>query len=516
MKKILVLGGGSAGWITSLLVREFYPEFDITVVESKEIGILGAGEGTVPHFVHMLDFLRIPVSSVVRECSATIKIGIKFSNWNGDGTSYFHDFIARDELEEWIFDDAYRYNKLTSYLIGKGVHLDSVNFYSKLADQWKVPFVLNDPKETDLSSYLDSISAVQPLGNFALHFDAHLLTKFLSNVAQTHRNIKHIEGKYINALTDEQGLVSGIQLESGQQVDCDFIFDCSGFARLLMGKHFKQKWIDYKQHLPLDKAIPFFLPHDGINFPPYTEAIAMKYGWMWKIPVQNRYGCGYVFDSSYIDESEAKKEVEELIGEEIDVPRTLPFEPGSFENILVKNCYGVGLSHHFVEPLEATSIWIFTKNLINFLRSDAIFHLNPEVTDFVNNHSRVIVETVPEFLYLHYLTERNDSPFWLEFRKKTKMMDSLIRKQKIWQTMPLFDADTVQLQMFTAPSWISVGDGVRFFNREAFRNLSSHWDKQQLEQGSVLLNKRHEKTSPSCMLHGDLLRFLKQKSQAIR
>jgi hypothetical protein len=95
-------------------------------------------------------------------------------------------------------------------------------------------------------------------------------------------------------------------------------------------------------------------------------------------------------------------------------------------------------------------------------------------------------------------------------------MESLQRKQEIWQVMPLFDADTVQLQMFTAPSWISVGDGVRFFNREAFKNLSSHWDKQQLEQGVVLLNTRHEKTSPSCMLHGDLLRFLKQKSQPIQ
>ena len=267
MKKIIVLGGGSAGWITSLLVREFYPEFDITVVESKEIGILGAGEGTVPHFVHMLDFLRIPVSAVVHDCNATIKIGIKFSNWNGDGTSYFHDFIARDELEEWIFDDEYRHNKLTSYLIGKGVHLDSVNFYSKLSDEWKVPFVLDDPKQTDLSKYPDSISAVHPLGNFALHFDAHLLANFLGDIAQTHRNIKHIDGKYINSLTDEQGFITGIQLESGQQVDCDFIFDCSGFARLLIDKHFKQKWIDYKQHLPLDKAIPFFLPHDGTNFP---------------------------------------------------------------------------------------------------------------------------------------------------------------------------------------------------------------------------------------------------------
>jgi tryptophan halogenase len=317
MKKIIVLGGGTAGWLTSLLTREFYPEFDITLIESEEIGILGAGEDTVPHFIEVLDFLRIPVSALVRECSATIKIGIKFSNWNGDGTSYFHDFRAKDELEEWAFDDAFRYNMLSSYLIGEDVHLDTVNFYSRLADQWKVPFVLNDHT---LSNYRDAIMAIQHLGNFALHFDARLLAKFFSQVAQSTRRIRRVEGKLSEATTDAKGNITGIRLENGKYVECDFIFDCSGFARLLLGKHFKQRWIDYKQYLPLDTALPFFIPHDGRNFPPYTEAIALKYGWMWKIPVHNRYGCGYVFDSSYINEEQAKAEVEELLGHEITSP----------------------------------------------------------------------------------------------------------------------------------------------------------------------------------------------------
>ena len=516
MKKIIVLGGGSAGWLTSLLTREFYPDFDITLIESAEIGILGAGEGTVPHFVEILDFLRIPVSALVRECNATIKIGIKFTNWHGDGTSYFHDFIAKDELEEWAFDDTFRYNKLTTYLVGQGVHLDTINFYAKLSDQWKVPFILNDLNDPLLSNYADPIAAVQRLGNFALHFDARLLAQFLSDVAQMKRGIRRVEGKYVNALTDAEGNITGVQLESGQQVECDFIFDCSGFARLLLGKHFNEKWIDYKQHLPLDTALPFFLPHDGVNYPPHTEAIAMKYGWMWKIPVQNRYGCGYVFDSSYISLDEAKQEVEEFIGHEIDSPKTFRFQAGSFENTLVKNCYGVGLSQHFVEPLEATSIWTFSKNLINFLKSDMIMHLTPEISDMFNRHCREIIEPVPEFLYLHYLTDRDDSPFWKEFRSKTTMVDSLAKKQRIWETIPLFDADTVLLQMFNAPSWISVGDGVRLFNRKAFSNLTGHWNEQMLDQQCSYLSTKHDHLGRACMLHGDFLRFMRQKSQPIQ
>lgn len=516
MKKIIVLGGGSAGWLTSLLTREFYPDFDITLIESAEIGILGAGEGTVPHFVEILDFLRIPVSALVRECNATIKIGIRFSNWHGDGTSYFHDFIAKDELEEWAFDDTFRYNKLATHLIGKGVHLDSVNFYAKISDQWKVPFILNDLNDPLLNNYPDPIAAVQRLGNFALHFDARLLAQFLGEVAQSKRGIRRIEGKYVNALTDDNGFITGVQLESGQQVECDFIFDCSGFARLMLGKHFNEKWIDYKQYLPLDTAMPFFIPHDGVNFPPHTEAIALKYGWMWKIPVQNRYGCGYVFDSSYIGLDEAKEEVESFVGHPIESPKTFRFQAGSFENTLVKNCYGVGLSQHFVEPLEATSIWTFSKNLINFLKSDMIMHLTPEFTDRFNHHCREIIEPVPEFLYLHYLTDRDDSPFWKEFRSKTVMMESLASKKRLWETIPLFDADTVLMQMFNAPSWISVGDGVRFFKRKAFSDLARHWNEKLLDQQCAFLSAKHDHLGRACMLHGDFLRFMRQKSQPIQ
>ncbi len=515
MKKIIVLGGGSAGWLTSLLTREFYPSFDITLIESEEIGILGAGEGTVPHFIEVLDFLRIPISALIRECSATLKIGIKFTNWHGDGTSYFHDFLAKQELEEWCFDDQFRYNMLTTWLIGQGIHLDSVNFYAKLGEQWKVPFILNDLNDVALTNYRDPITAVQHLGNIALHFDARLLARFLSQVAQNHRQIKRVEGKFSRVTEDTDGNITGIHLENGNYVPCDFVFDCSGFARLLLGKHFKEKWIDYSQHLPLDTALPFFIEHDGKNFPPYTESIALKYGWMWRIPVQNRYGCGYVFDSSYINEDQAKAEVEEYLGHEIHPPKTFRFQAGTYANTIVKNCFGVGLSQHFVEPLEATSIWTFSKNLINFLKSGAIMRLDPELTAYFNERCRQVIEPIPEFLYLHYLTERNDSPFWREFRSKTRVMDTMSNKEQLWKSIPLFDADTLPLQMFTAPSWMSVGDGVRFFNRESFSQLSRQWEHLQLEQKCAFLNAKHAHLGRACMLHGDFLSLMRQKTQPI-
>lgn len=509
MKKVIVLGGGTAGWLTALLTREFYPQFDITLVESEQIGILGAGEGTVPHFVSLLDFLRIPVSALVKECKASVKAGIRFTNWHGDGTSYFHQFAANDDLEMWPADAIFRFNVLATALIARNVPLDGISFMAGIAAQGKVPFLLNDLNDYELKNYRDPLFALQHLGSFALHFDARLLAAYLGQVGQFQRGIERVEGRFQKAENDAEGNIVSISLENGKTLKCDFIFDCSGFARLLLGKHFNQKWIEYKEHLPLDSALPFFIPHDGSVLPPCTEAIAMKYGWMWKIPVQDRYGCGYVFDSSHIDEEQARGEVEAMLGHAIESPRTFRFQAGGFEKVLVKNCMGVGLSQNFVEPLEATSIWVFTKYLVNFLKSGAIHCLTPEVEDTINRQSRRILDPIPEFLALHYLTERQDTEFWRRFSIE-RAMPSLREKLRLWEQTPLFDDDAVHLEMFKPPSWIAVGDGVRAFNRESFRRVASLHDQARINHHLEALIRKQRHVSRACMNHGDFLAFLRE------
>ncbi len=510
---ITVLGGGTAGWLTALLVRQYYPNVNINLIESEEIGILGAGEGTVPNFTDILSFLNISVTDLVRECEATIKTGIRFKNWNGDGLDYFHEFGSAPGLDhrEFNFDQSYP-NTAYSIQAAKGLPFDDLKFTKQLADQYKVPF---DYIENLVLDNIDPILKVRHLGNFALHFNARELAVFLRKVALS-RNIIRIEGKFTEASLTENGNIKSLHLASGETVNCDFVFDCSGFARLLIGKTFNTPWIDYNKHLPLDTALPFFIPHNGKNIAPETEAIAMKYGWMWKIPVQNRYGCGYVFNSAYINNEQALQEVEEFLGHTVTSPKTFNFKAGSYKDTVVKNCMAVGLAQSFVEPLEATSIMISCINLETFLQSDGVSNQTDSFKKQFNEDCLKRNSDVLEFLYLHYITKRNDSKFWREFRSSTTMIESIKDRIDYWAESPAASIRFEGHGTFGADSWMQIADGLGLLSQKAHAKRVANLGLLNRVSGQLQSLKINQNLiSANCLDHFDFLNFLKKDSQNI-
>ena len=505
---ITILGGGTAGWLTALLVQKFYPTASITLVESEEIGILGAGEGTVPNFITILDHIDINVSDLVKECEATFKLGIRFKNWNGDGLDYFHEFGSAQGLDHKEIDVHHMHPNLASLIqVAKGLPIDDLKFIKKITDKNKLPFI---PIKHPLPQDLNPIFKVEHLGSYALHFNARKLATYLKGVALS-RNVVRVEGKFLTADMSEQGNINKLILENGQEVISDFVFDCSGFARLLIGKTFNTKWVDYNKHLPLDTALPFFIPHEGENIAPETEAIAMKYGWMWKIPVQDRYGCGYVFNSSYINNEQALAEVEEYVGHSVTSPKTFKFKAGTYEQTVVNNCMAVGLAQSFVEPLEATSIMISCVNLLDFLQNDGVANQSEIFKTHFNKECLKRNSEVLEFLYVHYLTKRDDSPFWREFKTATTMIDSVKDRLDRWNSAPLGTRRFEGHLMFGADNWLQILDGLGLLNQHTHINRVVNLGLlDKLGSKLDVLNARQEMTLGMCVDHFEFLNYLKQ------
>jgi tryptophan 7-halogenase len=480
VNNVVVLGGGTAGWLTALYTKLAMPEKNITVIESEDIGILGAGEGSTPHLVSLLDVLNIPISDLVKETGCTIKIGIKFKNWTAEDPmgSFTHPFNFVAAINP-ITNSVTNYIASCPSMYTSSIYLDgsmkSINFAEKLNSLYKVPFVYD---ENEVFPDNNRILDYHHLSSFGIHFDARKLADFLKRTALS-RDISLVEGIVETVERDSTGDVKKLILDNGQSVDSDFIFDCSGFKRFFP-KLFDSEWVDLSQYLPVNAALPFFLPMDPDSIPSVTESVAMDYGWMWKIPLQERYGCGYVFDETLISEEDAKKEVEGYLNREIEPLKTLRFSPGYYKDPWRYNVISLGLSAGFVEPLEATSIWMtimYAKEVLTSVHH--LYERDQRIVDSFNKNAEFLNEEIAAFINFHYLGGREDTDFWKKFSKET-CMPALKKYLDVLEYRDLKAKDLDQ-RLWEIDSWYYLLDGLnypgfkdnisKFQFHNAYRNL---------------------------------------------
>ena len=512
IKNVVIVGGGTAGWATALLAHKYLPDATISLVESKEIGILGAGEGTTPNFISFLDEVNIPVSDLIKHTGATIKNAIKFTNWNGDGKHYYHGFLvdhpALSNLTATDLMDEYELSSLIS--VADEVPFEDYNFMTKICEKNRVPQVLRVDAH---NSFSNPIFKFNRLANFSVHFDAVKVAGYLKTIALS-RGVLHIEGLVKEIKSSKSGDITSLVLESKKVLKTDFVFDCSGFHRLIIGKHFKSEWISYKDYLPVDCAVPFFLDKEE-DIPPYTEAIAMKYGWMWKIPLQERYGCGYVFDSSLISEEEATKEIEEYLGFTPHYPRAdkggFKFDAGCFKTPWINNCLAVGLSAGFIEPLEATSVFaslVYVRKALNNLSE--IYNRKQKYIDRYNDEVLKYTDDIFNFVYFHYLGKRNDTVFWHRFKEESNYPQPVKDMVNLFKNYVPRKSDFRGYGAFALFSWLSVAYGLNLVNKELFKQMShDNKYKETFKKEFDVWQLNIQNASSDCMKHSVFLNVMK-------
>ena len=475
MKNIIVLGGGTAGMLSALFSQRVFPKTNIKIIKSDKVGIIGAGEGSTPNINLFLSFLGIHPLRLLAETKGTIKNGISFENWNKDNKKYFHGFKERFDFDvNNVFSSA-TYDYYLKQLIQDKQSFNTNTLVEKLSYENKVD--------------MENIST-------ALHFDARLLADYLEKIF-VQRGGKVIIGDYDKCMSNKNKIYS-IKLQDNTTHLCDFIFDCSGFARLLNGKFHKDTFTSYKSFLPIKRAIPFFLKSEK-EIKPYTRAISMKYGWMWQIPLQHRIGAGYVFDSDYISDEEAKTEVKKILKQNIEFIRPISFEAGKFNHCWINNCVSIGLSYHFTEPIEATSITATIFQLETLLHFIPTFYtLEKSDIDLYNKEVNQHIDSLVDFIYLHYLCKRKDTPFWKEFRTKNKMPESLkYLINRLDKNLLHFDfckQHGYESRLFCVSNYLTVGSGLGLIKKTSMKgiNITPHRKKYlQIIKDNVKKAKKH-------------------------
>lgn len=514
MDKITIIGGGTSGWLTALYVRQLFPESNIVLVKSTDVGILGAGEGSVPILPGILSSLKIDENELLNEVKGTFKLGISFENWKGDGEKYIHGF---DSIEVGMnINTITTKNPISIGLPSTGLPFYLLNLIHQ-NKSWEDRESSTAMCYNNKSPYFMFDGKLKQSVGYSYHFDARLMADYLEKVGLK-RGIKIVDSKIKDFVTNESGDVIQCVTEDDVKIDTDFIFDCSGFHRLIIGKLYKTEWVSYEKHLKVNSAIPFFLEQSKEEITPYTHAVAMKYGWMWKIPLQHRYGCGYIFDKNYISADDAKKEVEELLGHEITVPRVLEFSAGRYEKVWVNNCISIGLSAGFTEPIEATSIWIQIMQLTSITR-DMLLNKQEFLVKEYNDRIAHINDEILAFLYFHYVNERKDTPFWSDYLKTTEVPKSLKDRLTAWEHRLINDSDKSSkygYNLFSTQSWLTVQHGNGVLNRDILdREISTLNLNQKINSFNINVHKNIKTVLDKSISHIDYLNKIKKNNTLI-
>jgi tryptophan halogenase len=417
VRRIVIVGGGSAGWMTAAMMVRAFPEKEIVVIESPNYPILGVGESTLGGINGFCKYIGIDEKDFMSFTDASYKMSIKFTDFYEKDAGAFHypfgePFVkdTANGMHDWF----YKKHWYPDTPIDDFVHC----YFPQAALYEQNKFALN--KYGQFDNY-------DPEWDVAYHFDATKFGLWLKEKYCIPRGVRLMSDTVVDAVVDDTG-IKELVLASGGKTQADLWIDCTGFKSLLLGEYLKEPFTSYNDMLPNNRAWATRIPYKDKEkeLEPFTNSIALGNGWVWNIPSWERLGTGYVYSDKFISPEDAKEEFKQyLMSDKIMFPRTreevdalefkdIPMRVGIHERTFVKNVVAIGLSAGFIEPLESNglfSVHEFLFKLVKTLQRPAVTQWDRDAYNFA---TFTMWRNFAEFVAMHYaLSIRTDTPYWV-------------------------------------------------------------------------------------------------------
>ena len=506
VKQIVILGGGSAGWLTAGVIAAEHrsnggTHIKITLVESPGVAPIGVGEGTWPTMRATLKKMGVSETELFTECEASFKQGAKFVKWvsGADDDYYYHPLVLPVGFHE-------------TNLVGPWQHqhsgqsfCDAVCFQGTLCDEGRAPKQIKTPE-------------YEAIANYAYHLSSEKLGEFLKKHCTNKLGVKLVVDHVERVRTAEDGDILALVTAQNGDIDGDLFIDCSGFASVLLGEHYGIPLLDKKNILFNDCALAVQVPYPHKEHPiaSHTISTAHRAGWIWDIGLPSRRGVGSVYSSAHCSDDDAYGRLMNYINstpgqdnaDKLTI-RKIPMKPGHRAKFWHRNCVAVGMSAGFLEPLEASALVLVEMSAAMI---SAELPANRGVMDIIakrfNQRFTHYWGTIIEFLKLHYvLTQRENSDYWRDHRERETIPAELRERLHLWryQTPNKYDFPLAE-EMFPAASWQYVLYGMGFQtlirSDEVDQQVSKpYFDKvsriksqllSQLPSNRELINKIHQ------------------------
>jgi glycine/D-amino acid oxidase-like deaminating enzyme len=487
--RVVIVGGGTAGWITASLIAADHGQradgcVDVTLIESPDVPTIGVGEGTWPSMRATLQRIGIAELDLLRHCDASFKQGTHFRNWAAESTDYYHPFSLPVEWPTL---------PLTGYWLDSGARESFAEFVTPQAAVMEAGL---GPREAGMPPYTHVV-------NYGYHFDAGKFARLLHEHAVERLGVEYVSANVEHIEAGQDGHITGLRLDSGAVVTGDLFVDCTGQRSLLLGRHYGVDFVPVRDVLFNDRAIAVQVAHESPKDPiaSATVSTAVDAGWIWDIALRPRRGLGYVHSSAHTSEDEAIATLQRYVRQCFPATpigdltfRTIPFEPGYRKAFWVKNCVAIGLSGGFIEPLEASALALIEQSAMLLSRQ---FPRDRELMQVVSRRFNAKLhyhwQRVIEFLKLHYvLTRRQDTPYWRDNRNPAHCPPELADKLKLWeQQSPWYDDVPHVDELFPAASYQYVLYGMGF--RPRHRDMTGAASEEERQRVDRALHASAEK-----------------------
>lgn len=434
INEIVIVGGGSAGWLTAGVLAAEYLSGDrglkVTLIESPDVPTVGVGEGTWPTMRATLKRMGISENDFLLSCDASFKQGSRFLGWRRDDVppeddEYFHPFTAPAGFQQFDPSSAWQQIRKT------------VSFADAVNPQAAASRLQLAPKQLSTPEYSFNL-------NYGYHLDARKFSDFLRKHCTEKLGVVHARDRIVAVEADGEGFITQLKLQSGGVMYGDLFVDCSGSASLLIGKHYGIGLVEQNSVLFNDSALAVQVPYPQPDSPiaSCTHSTACAAGWIWDIGLPTRRGVGYTYSSAHLDDGAAEKTLREYIAPAVGASvadtaelRKICFNPGYRKKFWHKNCVAIGMSAGFIEPLEASALVLVEQSAkILAEQLPPVKRLLGMVEAQFNQKMEHHWLRIIDFLKLHYvLSERGQSDYWYDHRVSKSVTQSLKESLESWR-----------------------------------------------------------------------------------
>ena len=254
MRRVVIVGGGSAGWMAASYLNGALngnqkgarraQKVHITLVESPDIPRISVGEATIPSMRHLLSVIGVEEGDFMRATDATFKQSIKYVNWAQRDNSFYHHPFSRyqnfpldNSGSDWLASDR------------SIPYMETVSAQPIICEMGRAPLMM---QPWDMGSPL----------TYAFHMNAQKFADYLRDFSVA-RGVVHIQQNIIEVTQRDNGFIASIKTDGGENIHGDLFVDCTGFRAKLIGEVMDVGVEDCSQWLMCDRAVTMHIPYDS-------------------------------------------------------------------------------------------------------------------------------------------------------------------------------------------------------------------------------------------------------------